>query len=110
MAGRSGTLFPKEWRSMLLEALGAKYLERYPDRVPNEEQVPLILKNSVPKSEAEQAKEDERSLRMQKERAALTPTQPGQDGRSSTQPKQPDPPSRGDHELRDEGGQAHTED
>lgn len=110
MAGRSGTLFPKEWRSMLLEALGAKYLERYPDRVPNEEQVPLILKNSVPKSEEEQAKEDERSLRMQKERAALTPTQPGQDGRSSTQPKQPDPPSRGDHELRDEGTQAHVTD
>jgi hypothetical protein len=95
---------------MLFEALGPKYLERYPERVPNEEQVPLILKNSVPKSEEEQAKEDARQLDLQKQRAALTPTQPGQDGRSSTQPKQPDPPSRGDKELRDEGGQAHTED
>lgn len=109
MAGRSGTVFPKEWRAMLFEALGPKYLERYPDRVPNEEQVPLILKNAVPKSEEEQAKEDQRQIDLQKQRAALTPSQPGQDGRSSTQPKQPDPPSRGDHQLRDEGTQSHTE-
>lgn len=110
MAGRSGTIFPKEWRAMLLEALGPKYLERYPERVPKEDDVPLILKNSVPKSEEEQAKEDQRQLDLQKQRAALTPANPAQDGRSSTQPKQPDPPSRGDHELRDEGSQAHTED
>jgi hypothetical protein len=110
MAGRTGTIFPKEWRAMLLEALGPKYVERYSDRVPNEEQVPLILKNTVPKSEEEQAKEDARALKMQAAKAALTPVEPGQDGRSSTQPKQADPPSRGDHELRDEGSQAHVTD
>lgn len=110
MAGRSGVIFPKEWRSLILEALGTKYVDRFPDRVPNEEQVPLVLKNSVPKSEEEQAAEDARQLELMAKKSELTPSNPNQPGSSSTRPNQPDPPSRGDHELRDEGTQAHTDD
>lgn len=121
MAGRSGTLFPKEWRALLLDALlGPDWQDRYPDRVPNEEQVPLILKNSVPKSEKEQAAEDARQLALQQQRADINQqSQQGDEGdqdaaaqkkaAKDTKPKQPDPPSRGDHSLRDEGGQAHTD-
>lgn len=116
MAGRSGVLFPKEWREMLLEALGEKWLEKYPERVPNEEQVPLILKNSVPKSEAEQEKEDQRQIDLLKAKAdaAPPPVAPAQGGKPGAPsqtggPKQPDPPSRGDKTLRDQGGQAHTD-
>lgn len=119
MAGRSGTIFPKEWRELLLDALGPKWVEKFPERVPNEEQVPLILKNSVPKSEAEQAREDERQIELMKKKAEATPAPvpgavPGAKAPAGkvgapTQtggPKQPDPPSRGDHELRKEGTQA----
>lgn len=112
MAGRSGVLFPKEWREMLLEALGEKWLEKFPERVPNEEQVPLILKNTVPKSEAEQEKEDQRQIDLMKAKAdAMPKPDPAQGGKPGAPsqtggPKQPDPPSRGDKTLRDQGGQA----
>lgn len=69
---------------MLLEALGTKYLERYPDRVPKEEDVPLILRRAV--QEMSRTEDD------------------------PNRPEQPDPVSRGDHELRDEGTQAHVTD
>lgn len=114
MAGRSGTLFSEEWRDLLLTAMGPRWVEKYGKKSPpKSEKVPLILKKSVPLSPEEQAAEDERQARIAQQKADLIaqnqPANPAQDGRSSTQPKQPDPPSRGDHQLRDEGGQAHTD-
>ena len=114
MAGRSGTLFSDEWRDLLLSAMGPKWVEKYGNKSsPKNEKVPLILKKQVPLSPEEQEAEDERQAKIAQQKSDLAaqnqPAVPGQDGRSSTQPKQPDPPSRGDHSLRDEGGQAHTD-
>lgn len=114
MGGRSGTLFSDEWRDLILTAMGPKWVEKYGSKsAPKSEKVPLILKKQVPLSPEEQEAEDERQAKIAQQKADLAaqnqPVVPGQDGRSSTQPAQTDPPSRGDHSLRDEGGQAHTD-
>lgn len=114
MAGRSGTLFSDEWRDLLLTAMGPRWVEKYGKKSPpKNEKVPLILQKQVPLSPEQQEAEDERQARIAQQKADLAaqnqPANPAQDGRASTQPKQPDPPSRGDHQLRDEGGQAHTD-
>jgi hypothetical protein len=135
MAGRSGTMFSNEWRDMILVAMGPKWVEKYGNRQPPTlEKIPAILKNLVPLSPEEQAAEDQRQLDLQDQRGQIAlrnapptpdnppssggsgggdgaPTggSPAQDGRASKKPKQADPPSRGDHSLRDQGGQAHTD-
>ena len=70
MAGRTGVLFPREWRELLMKALHLEGKEE----PPTEDELPLVVKNQA------------------------------------APPAQVDPMSRGDHELRDEGGQAHVED
>lgn len=70
MAGRTGMLYPAEWRSQVLSALE---IESDSEQPPGEDDLPLTVQNA------------------------------------QQQPAQVDPPSRGDHELRDEGTQAHTE-
>lgn len=70
MAGRTGMLFPREWRELIMRAAGLEFDDREP---PNEEQLPVMLQSNG-------------------------------DG-----PAQVDPMSRGDHELRDEGLQSHTD-
>lgn len=68
-AGRSGMLYPAEWRKLILDAFDMGGVEE----APSEEDLPLAIKNE------------------------MEPT------------AQPDPPSRGDHEMRDNGEQSHTE-
>lgn len=70
MAGRTGVLFPQEWRELILKAVK---LETTTVEPPTEDELPVVLQGQ---NEA---------------------------------PAQVDPMSRGDHELRDEGGQAHTD-
>lgn len=72
MAGRTGMLYPDEWRAQILDALDIEDERTEP---PGEDDLPLTVQNA----------------------------------QQSDEPAQVDPPSRGDHELRDEGGQAHTE-
>ena len=70
MAGRTGVLFPREWRELILKAVK---LETTTIEPPTEDELPLAVKNQM------------------------------------APPAQPDPMSRGDHELRDEGTQAHVD-
>lgn len=79
MAGRSGMLYPKEWRNELLRALSRDVADAI-EAPPTEEELPILL-------------------------------QPGQEaGDDQDPPEQIEPPSYGDHGLRNEGDQAHLED
>jgi hypothetical protein len=71
MAGRTGMLFPKEWRELVMRAAGLEVDEKEP---PTEDELPALLQTPEPEA-----------------------------------PEQVDPPSRGDHELRDEGLQSHSD-
>lgn len=78
MAGRSGMLFPVEWRNEVLRALG-RDVQDAGEEPPTEEELPVLL-------------------------------QPGEEPDPALgAPAQVDPPSRGNHELRDQGQQQHTE-
>lgn len=77
MAGRTGMLYPAEWRDEFLKALGRTSDQEDP---PAEDELPVTVS------------------------AASSPDQAGQDA-----PAQIEPPSYGDHELRDQGDQQHTE-
>lgn len=109
MAGRSGTLFSDEWRDLIWQAMGPKWVEKYGNKkAPDLDNLPNILKNLAPLSDKAQAAADQRQIDLAQKKAALTPPSvPG--GDQSDPPKQPEPPSYGDHQLRDEGGQAHTD-
>lgn len=79
MAGRTGMLYPEEWRQRLTRALRIETVQTEP---PTEEELPLVV--------------------------APASTGNDSDGYSDA-PAQAEPMSYGDHELRDEGTQAHTE-
>lgn len=81
MAGRSGMLYPKEWRQGLGRALAMNLTGDAPDA----DQLPVLLQPSA----APDASVEE-------------------EGPSGDAPAQIEPPSYGDHELRDEGYQDHT--
>lgn len=81
MAGRSGMLYPVEWRSALGRALDMDL----PGKPPQEDELPVLLQPSAPVEDEEPD-------------AAADPDAPAQI----------EPPSYGDHELRDEGYQDHT--
>lgn len=78
-AGRTGMLFDTEWRALLLKALDLEGVAEAPD----EDEIPKVVQIRTEQNEQQQENLDA--------------------------PAQPEPPSYGDHELRDEGGQAHTE-
>lgn len=72
-AGRTGMLYPDEWRKLILKAVNLHDESDTEEEPPGTEELPEIL-------------------------------------RTQTQaPAQPEPPAYGDHELRDEGTQAHVE-
>lgn len=79
MAGRTGMLYPEEWRQRLTRALRIETVKTEP---PTEEELPLVV--AAAGAESVNQEDDEG-------------------------PAQPEPMSYGDHELRDEGTQTHTE-
>lgn len=80
VAGRSGMLYPTEWRNEILRALSRDVADAE-EEPPTEKQLPLVI-------------------------------QPGEEPQAAGDQDAPaliEPPSEGDHSLRDEGDQQHTE-
>jgi hypothetical protein len=86
MAVRMGVLADVEARTMVLDAWHDKW-DDFPAKPPLEKDLPHPLK---PKENLENGKPSD------------SPVEPGR-------PRQPEPPAYGDHELRDEGTQSHTD-
>lgn len=84
-AGRTGMLYDTEWRALLKNALEIEG----PEEAPDGDQIPKVIQVRAEAQQEEQV--------------------PEQDQPNLDPPAQPEPPSYGDHELRDEGTQAHTE-
>lgn len=98
MSARLGVLSAAETRAMVLDAWNGKWND-FPADPPRADELPLSMRGKVMAAQSGQVASVAGKL------SAVDGTgQSGLDG-----PKQPDPMSRGDHELRDEGGQAHTD-
>lgn len=96
MAGRSGMLYPKEWREGLARALD----QDWKGPPPEVEELPYVVRPAA--AEAEAGIEAGAEVLSDEEA-------PGQQDILDP-PAQIEPPSYGDHELRDEGYQDHVRD
>lgn len=81
-AGRTGMLFPEEWRLLLTRTLG---LDDSDEEPPTEDELPITVS------------------------AVGSQMQANAENTNTGAPAQVEPPSYGEHDLRDEGTQAHTE-
>lgn len=104
MAIRLGLISADEGRAMVLDAWHDKWND-FPAKAPRLEDLPFILGGRAQGSKNSNSPETPENP----PRGAGGPGAPGPlkagNYRSNVAPKQPDPMSRGDHELRDEGGE-----
>jgi hypothetical protein len=93
MAARLGVLRATETRTMVLDAWHGKW-DDFEEKPPTEAELPIPIRSRMAAASANKP-------------TGAGSSDPG--GRGSKATKQPDPMSRGDHELRDEGMQSHTD-